>query len=131
MSISTNPGTASSQSAQVRIGIWDFNNEPGLVCERPRTVILARSPASRRSIVAALMPTSKAASASDRSNSSSRRRTGTRTGSIGASRLPAGARRTAQHVINAAMILGPYVGPRGARGLTTFNFNPSRSLARA
>ena len=41
-SISTNPGTASSQSAQVRTGIWDFNRLPGLVCERPRGIILAR-----------------------------------------------------------------------------------------
>src|SRR3954462_6958686 len=36
-SISTNPGTASSQSAQVLIGIWDFNSDPGLVCDRPRS----------------------------------------------------------------------------------------------
>ena len=53
------------------------------------------------------------------------------TSSIGASRLPAGARRTAQHVISAPMILGPYVGPRGARSFTTFSLNPSRSPARA
>jgi hypothetical protein len=35
------------------------------------------------------------------------------TSSIGASRLPAGARRIAHHVITAPMILGPYVGPEG------------------
>jgi transposase len=29
-------------------------------------------------------------------------------------------------VINAAMILGPYVGARGARGRTTFSFSASR-----
>src|SRR5664280_3489556 len=29
------PGTASSQSAQLRVGIWDFSSEPGLVCEPP------------------------------------------------------------------------------------------------
>jgi hypothetical protein len=34
-SISTILGTASSHSAQVRIGICDFNNVPGLVCDRP------------------------------------------------------------------------------------------------
>ena len=34
-SISTNPGTASSQSAQVRTGIWLLSSEPGLVRERP------------------------------------------------------------------------------------------------
>jgi hypothetical protein len=59
------------------IGIWDFNKEPGLVCERPPTIILARSPASRRSIVAALIATSKAASPSVGSSSPSRRRIGT------------------------------------------------------
>ncbi len=44
-SISTNPGTASSHSAQVRIGIWDFSSVPGLVWDRPRGISLARSPA--------------------------------------------------------------------------------------
>src|SRR5699024_11506377 len=51
-SISTNPGTASSHSAHVRIGIWLLSNEPGLVCDRPRASILARSGASLRSMVA-------------------------------------------------------------------------------
>jgi len=101
------------------------------VCDRPRAIILARSPASLRSIVAALIATSKAASASVRSSSPSRRRIGTRTSSIGARRLPAGARRTAQHLTNATMILGPYVDPRVRRGLTTFSFNASRSAERA
>ena len=110
---------------------WDFNNEPGLVCDRPRPIILARSPASLRSIVAALIATSKAASASVRSSSPSRRRIGTRTSSIGARRLPTGARRTAQHLTNATMISGPYVGPRLRRGLTTFSFDASRSVERA
>ena len=27
---------SSLHSAQVRIGIWDLSNVPGLVCERPR-----------------------------------------------------------------------------------------------
>ena len=44
-----------------------------------RTIILARSPAILRSMVAALIETSKAASALDRSSSPSRRRIGTRT----------------------------------------------------
>ncbi|MDQ0854929.1 hypothetical protein QFZ79_003040 [Arthrobacter sp. V4I6] len=60
-SISTNPGTASSHSAQVRIGIWDFRRVPGLVCDRPRGKSFARSPTSFRSMVAALMRISKAA----------------------------------------------------------------------
>src|SRR5664279_177718 len=51
-SISTNPGTASSQSAQVRIGICDFSSVPGLVWDRPRESSFARSGASWRSIVA-------------------------------------------------------------------------------
>lgn len=130
-SISTNPGAASSQSAQVRIGIWDFNRLPGLVCERPRGIISARSPASRRSMVAALIWHSNAASSSVRSSSPSRRRIGTSPGNIGARRLPVGARSTAQHMINAAMIRGPYVGPRGLRCLTTFSFSASRNAARA
>jgi hypothetical protein len=50
------------------------------------------------------------------------RRIGTRTFSIGARRLPAGARRTAQHLIKATMILDSYVGPRGRPPLTTLNF---------
>ena len=99
-SISTNPGTASSQSAQVRIGIWDFSSVPGFVWDRPRDIIRARSGASLRSIVAALIRTSRAASASLRTSSPSRRSSGTNTASIGASRLPAGARNTAQHVTN-------------------------------
>jgi hypothetical protein len=36
----------------LRIGIWDFSSDPGLVCERPLSSIRARSFASRRSIVA-------------------------------------------------------------------------------
>lgn len=96
------------------IGIWDFNKDPGLVCDRPRAIILARSLASRRSIVAALIATSKAASPSLRSSSPSRRMIGTRTSSIGASRLPAGTRRTAQHLTNATMTLGHTSVPEAA-----------------
>ena len=42
-SISTNPGIFSLHCAQVRIGICDLSNVPGLVCERPRGDSLARS----------------------------------------------------------------------------------------
>src|SRR5665647_3652717 len=47
------PRRLSSQSAQVRIEICDFNRDPGLVPERPLSSRRLRSPASRRSIVAA------------------------------------------------------------------------------
>lgn len=130
-SISTNPGTDSSQSAQVRIGMCSLSRLPGLVCERPRMVSFARSPANRRSMVAALIRHNNAASSSLRSSSPSRRRIGTNTPSIGASRLPAGARNTAQQVTSAAMIFRPYTGGRGGRGLITFTFNASRNAARA
>jgi hypothetical protein len=52
-SISTNPGACSSQSAQVRTEVADFNKDPGLVPERPLSSRRFRSPAIRRSIVAA------------------------------------------------------------------------------
>jgi len=85
---------------------WNLN-EPGLVWQRPRRISLARCTANRRSIVEADIRHSSAASSSVRSSSPSRRRIGTRTGSIGARRLPAGARSTAQHITSAAMIRGP------------------------
>jgi hypothetical protein len=101
------------------------------VCDRPRAIILARSAASPRSIVAALVATSKsglrigqvelAVAAQDRHQDLQYRRQS----------LPAGARRTAQHAISATMIVGPDVGPRGRRSLTTFNVNASPSAARA
>jgi len=115
----------------VRTGICDFNSDPGLVWDRPRGINFFRSPASRRSMVAALILTSSSASSSDRSSSPSRRRGGTRVSSIGARRLPAGIRSTAQHLISAIMIRGPYVGPRGALALTTVNLNAPRNAARA
>lgn len=115
----------------MRIGICDFNSVPGLVCDRPRGISFARSGASRRSIVAALIRTSRAAWASVSSNSLSRRSIGTNTPSIGASRFPAGARNTAQHFTSAAVIAGPYVGARPRRGVTIFNLNASRKAARA
>ena len=63
-SISTNPGDPLIHSAQVRIGIWDLSNVPGLVWERPRNPRAARSGASSRSMVAALIDTKRAASSS-------------------------------------------------------------------
>ncbi len=48
-------------------------------------------------MVAALIAMSRSASVSVRSSSPSRRRSGTRTMSIGPRRLPAGARATRQH----------------------------------
>ena len=60
-SISTNPGAASSHSAQVRIGIWLLSSDPGLVRQRPLSLHLARSSARRRSMVAADIDTSSAA----------------------------------------------------------------------
>jgi hypothetical protein len=130
-SISTNPGTVSSHSAQVRTGICELNSDPGLVWLRPRGISLARWLASRRSMVAALICINRAASSSVSSNSPSRRSSGTSTGSIGASRLPAGARSTAQHFTRPAITRGPYVGPRGARGFTSFGRSASRNAALA
>jgi hypothetical protein len=51
------------------IGIWDFNRDPGVVPERPLSSKRLRSPASRRSIVAADIAHSIAAVASSRSSS--------------------------------------------------------------
>ena len=57
---------ASSQSAQVQIGICDFNKIPGLVWDRSRDGSLLRSTASRRLVVAALIRANRAACASVR-----------------------------------------------------------------
>jgi len=130
-SISTNPRTASSHSAQVRIRICDFNSVPGLVWDRSRDIIVSRSGPSRRSIVGALMRTNRAASASVRSNSPSRRSNATTTASIGARRFPAGVRSTAQHFVSATVTRGPYVGARPRLGFTIFSLNASRSAALA
>lgn len=91
-SISTNQGTLSSQSAQVRTGIRDLSSVSGLVCERPRSPSTAGSGARRRSMVAALMATSRTASSSLGTMSPSRRNSGTTVASIGARRLPEGPR---------------------------------------
>ena len=84
-------------------------------------------------MVAALIAISCSASASVRSSSPSRRNTGTSVGSIGARRLPAGARNTAQHLISPVTTRGPYVGLRGLRGLalTNLGLSASRRAARA
>ncbi len=68
-SISTKPSTASSQSTQARIWIWVLSSEPGSVWVRPRNVILARSPASRRSMVAGDVATGAAVVCSQMSSS--------------------------------------------------------------
>ena len=96
-SISTKPGVTSSHSDQVRMGIWVLSREPGLVWLIPRNPASTLGPARRRSMVAALMAMSSSASASVRSSSPSRRSSGTRTGSMGARRLPAGIRAARQH----------------------------------
>src|SRR5699024_6320966 len=111
---------------QVRIGIWDFNSDPGLVWDRPRIVILARSSASFRSMVAALIIINNSAWASVTVISLSRRSIGTKTGIITASSLPAGARSAAQQVINGSNRSGPYVGVRPGRGLTTLSTSALR-----
>src|SRR5664279_5055133 len=85
-SISTNPGLASSQSAQVRIGIWLLSSEPGLVPERPLSRSRARSPASRRSIVAAEIETSRSRTSSLTLSSPTARSRSTISGRNGAMR---------------------------------------------
>ncbi|MBT2550255.1 hypothetical protein [Arthrobacter sp. ISL-65] len=54
-------GAASFPSAHVRIGIWAFSNDPGLVRERPGSRIFSRSRASLWSIVAVPMRTNRSA----------------------------------------------------------------------
>lgn len=66
-SISTNPGRASSHSAQVRIGIESFSSVPGLVWDRPCGSSFARSALSRRSIVAGAISSAAAPQCSHRS----------------------------------------------------------------
>lgn len=73
--------------------------------------------------MAALIRTSRAASWSLMSRSPSRRNNGT---NFGASRLPAVACSTFQHVISARVTAGEYVGAQPGLGLTTFNLNALR-----
>ena len=91
----------------MRIGIWLFSSDPGLVCDRPFNLIAARAGASRRSIVAGDITTSRAASSSLMSSSPNRRNVGTSSTITGASRLPVGAPSTAQHNRSAANTSGP------------------------
>ena len=83
-------------------------------------------------MVAALMAHSRSASASVRSSSPSRRRSGTSTESIGASRLPAGRRATRQHELQGRDDPGRVTGVRGAAPGRTGRISPmARSWARA
>ena len=77
---------------------------------------LARSGARCRSMDAALMDTSRAASSSLRAISPSRRKRGTTVASMGARRLPAGARVSIQHVARPAITCGANFEARAARG---------------
>src|ERR1700756_2248812 len=119
-SISTNPGWASSQSAQVRTGIWRLSSDPGLVAARPLSCCVRRWGASRRSMVAADINTNSAAVSSSITSSPKWRNTATSSSNIGASRLPAGIPSTVQHTVSAAMTSGPYFDRRGRLGDTKF-----------
>jgi hypothetical protein len=107
MSISTNPGAASSHCAHVRIAIASLSNDPALVQLRPRTVIAARSAASRRSIVAGDITSSAAANSSLTSSSPNRRSVATSSPITAASRLPVGAPSTAQQNLSATTTSDP------------------------
>jgi hypothetical protein len=87
------PGHRVVQSAQVRIGIWSFSSDPGLVWLRPRTLIDARAGANLRSIVEAPIASSASATSSVTCSSPNRRNRGTRSVITGFSRLPVGAPR--------------------------------------
>jgi hypothetical protein len=113
------------------MGIRDFSSDPGLVCDRPLRTRCDLAGASRRSIVAADIPTSRAVVPSSMSNSPHRRSTGTNSAKIGASRFPAGAFSTAQHFSNAATTLASYFGARGGRGRTTRGFSACFKARRA
>jgi hypothetical protein len=82
-------------------------------------------------MVAADMPLSSAAVSSSTSSSSCRRSTATSSGSIGASRLPAGMPRVAQQKISPATTLGPYLGGRGPLAWMTFGRSAFLSALRA
>lgn len=113
------PGALLSQSAHVRIGICDLSSEPGLVSDRPLVVVSsARSTANRRSMVAADIEHSWAATVSVISSSPCRRSAATRSGSAGDIRLPVGPSSTAQQYRNASITSGPYrnTGARAGRG---------------
>lgn len=77
-SVFTNPWTASSHPPQVRLGIWDFSSDPGLVYGRPCERILSRSPATRRPMILALMAIIKGARLSSTSRTGTVRIIGTK-----------------------------------------------------
>jgi len=87
--------------------------------------------ASRRSIVAADIPTSRAEVPSSMSNSPNDAAPAPNSARIGASRFPAGAFLTAQHFSNAATTFQSYFGARGGRGRTTRGFSACFSARRA
>jgi len=107
-STSMNPGIFSSQSAQVRIGICDLSKPPCLVRVLPRLVASsARSAVSRRSMVAADIAHSPAATSSVISSSRCRRSEATCSPITGASRFPVGPSNTAHTLRNASITSGP------------------------
>ena len=75
--------------------------------DRPRTSSLARSGASRRSIVAGAIASNATSVSSVITNSWNRRSVGTKSAVIGADRFPVGAPGTAQQNASAAMISAP------------------------
>jgi hypothetical protein len=109
------PGVFSSQSAQVRIGICDFNR-PARLGMRP-ALELQLIPVRRQPPVAD-MPHNSAAVASSMRSSPCRPSAATRPGRAGASRLPAGPSNVAQHTRNASMTASSYLstGTRAWRG---------------
>ncbi len=109
-----NPGWFSFHCAQVRTGIWLFRSEPAWVPGRPFSASLARSPASRRPIVAADIDTSLAATSSLMPSSPALRSTATISGRNGAIRLPAGASITA-HTLRRDHLQAVHRLPRRAR----------------
>jgi len=95
----------------------------GLVWDRPRSVIAARSGPSRRSIVAGDIALNAAAMSSSMSSSPNRRRAATSSAITGASRLPVGAPSTAQQNRSTITTSSPYSGCRGRRGRMILGVN--------
>jgi hypothetical protein len=101
------PRHPSSHWAQVRIGMESFNSDPGLVWERPRSISLARSAASGRSIVTGEIFNKSAAVASSILSSLNRRSLGTKSGRPAASNRPHGVPWTADKNRNAVITGSP------------------------
>ena len=107
-SISTNPGAASSQFVKVRIEIWCFNSDPGLVRARPRNLIRDRWSASIRSIVAVeIWASSSSSTVSVTVISLLVRSNGASAGMKGVGILPVGARSNTQHRTRAGSSSSP------------------------